>query len=168
MWHKIQEFFGKNPKKLRVVRTILEYGLCISQDRKIYCGIIEIPYSKIAKALEVDRRVVINTVDLILTDQEMKKFFSKILPAGPSFQEVAKQPDFEFGVVEIYANPKEVGIIARVTDLIAKEEVSIRQILADDPELYPAPKLTIITDKPITDITKKFLEIPGVNSVSIF
>ncbi|NVM29774.1 MAG: amino acid-binding protein [Candidatus Helarchaeota archaeon] len=168
MWNEIQKIFRKNPKKLEVARTILELGLCISTDKKVFCGDIEIPYSKIAKALNIDRRVVISTVELILDHKKLKKIFTKIKPAGPSFMELAKQVEFEFGLVEISAESETVGIIARVTDLIAKEGVSIRQIFAQDPELFPDPKLIIITEKPITDITKKFLEIPGILSVSIF
>ncbi|NVM55382.1 MAG: amino acid-binding protein [Candidatus Helarchaeota archaeon] len=166
MWNKIEKFFIKNPKKLKIIRTILEFGLSIKENKRIYCGSIEIPYSKIANALNVDRRVVINTIDLVLADKYLKRIFSKIKPAGPSFQDIAKEN--EFGVVEISAEPKTVGIIAKVSELIAKERVSIRQIIAQDPELYPDPKLIIITEKPITDITKKFLEIPGIDSVSIF
>lgn len=168
MWNRIEKNFSKTPKKLKAARTILELGLRIGRDRKIYCGNIEVPYSKIAKALTIDRRVVINTVDLILEDEELEKIFTQIKPAGPSFQEIAKQPRSNFGLVEISADPKTVGIIAKVSDLIAREGVSIRQILAQDPELYPDPKLIIITEKPITDITKKFLEINGVKSVEIF
>ncbi|MFX1296961.1 MAG: amino acid-binding protein [Promethearchaeota archaeon] len=168
MWNKIEKIFIKTPKKLKVARTILELGLCIGKDRKIYCGNIEVPYSKIAKALTIDRRVVINTVDLILNDSELKKIFLQIKPAGPSFQEIAKQPQSKFGLVEISADSKTVGIIASVSDLIAKEGVSIRQILAQDPELFPNPKLIIITERSITDITQKFLEINGVHSVEIF
>ena len=168
MWNEIQKIFAKNPKKLEVARTILELGLCIGIDKKIYCGTIEIPYSKMASALEIDRRVVISTIEKIMEDTQLKKIFTQIRPAGPSFQEVAKLAAFEFGLVEISAEPKTVGIIAKITELIAKEGVSIRQILAQDPELYPDPKLIIITEKPITDITNKFLDITGIKSVSIF
>ncbi len=168
MWNEIKEIFRKKPKKLLVVRTILELGLSIGNDEKIYCGEIEIPYSKLAKALSIDRRVVINTIKLILEHENLKKIFIRIKPAGPSFEEIAKQPDSKFGLVEISADPNTVGIIAKVSEIIASEGVSIRQILAQDPELYPDPKLTIITEKPITDITKKFLEVPGIKKVSIF
>ncbi|HUY00735.1 MAG TPA: hypothetical protein VMV49_14335 [Candidatus Deferrimicrobium sp.] len=166
MWKKIERFFEKNPKKLKVIRTILELGFCIKEDNKIYCSMIEIPYSKIAFALNIDRRVVIDTVELILGKPELRQVFLKIKPAGPSFREIAKE--FNFGVVEIHADPNSIGIVANVSALIMKEGVSIRQILADDPELYPDPKLIVITESPITDITKKFLEIEGVKSVEIF
>jgi predicted regulator of amino acid metabolism with ACT domain len=166
MWKKIEHFFEKNPKKLKVIRTILELGFCIKEDNKVYCAMIEIPYSKIASALNIDRRVVINTVELILGEPELKQIFLKIKPAGPSFREIAKE--FNFGIIEIHADPNCVGIVANVSALIMKEGVSIRQILADDPEMYPDPKLTVITESPITDITKKFLEIEGIKSVEIF
>ncbi len=168
MWDEIRETFKNNPKKLRVARTILELGLRTGLDKKVYCGTIEIPYSKIANALDIDRRVVIDTVSKILENDKLKKIFTLINPAGPSFTELAKQVEFEFGLVEISAKSETVGIIAKVTELIAMENVSIRQIFAQDPELYPNPKLIIITEKPITDITKKFLEIPGILSISIF
>ena len=168
MWNDIQKLFSKNPKKLKVARTILELGLCIGEDKKIYCGPIEIPYSKMKHALGVDRRVVIDTAQKILENEQLRKIFTKIKPAGLSFQEIAKQPEFGFGVVEILAEPKKVGIIAQVSAIIAQEGVSIRQILADDPELFPEPKLTIITAAPITNITEKFLKVDGVNSVKIY
>lgn len=170
MWDEIRKTFSENPKKLKVIRAILEFGFCIKEDGKIYSGyddtFIEIPYSKIAEALQVDRRVVINTVQTLLEKEDLKKIFTGIKVAGPSFRDIAKL--LKCGVVEIHANPNEVGIIAGVTELIRDENVSIRQILADDPELYPEPKLTIITAKPITNITDKFLKIKGIKSVSIF
>jgi len=170
MWDKIRKIFSENPKKLRVIQSILEFGFCVKEDGKIYCSFgdifIEIPYSKIAEALQVDRRVVISAVQTLLEKEELKKIFIGIKVAGPSFRDIAKL--LECGVVEIRANPHEVGIIANVTELIKNENVSIRQILADDPELYPEPKLTIITEKPITTITDKFLKIKGIKSVSIF
>jgi predicted regulator of amino acid metabolism with ACT domain len=166
MWEKVEKFFSKNPKKLKVIKTILELGCCIKEDKKIYCGPFEIPYSKIAIPLDVDRRVVINTVKLVLKNPELKKIFLNIRPAGPSFREIAKE--FDFGVIEIHADPEVVGIIAHISALIAEEGVSIRQILADDPTLFPDPKLTIITEKYLEIEVRRFLEIEGVNSVEIF
>jgi len=170
MWDEIRKTFSENPKKLRVVEALLEFGYCIKEDGKIYSSyadtFIEIPYSKIAEALQVDRRVVINTVKSLLEKESLKQIFTGIKVAGPSFRDIAKH--LGCGVVEIHANSHEVGIIANVTELIKNENVSIRQILADDPELYPEPKLTIITEKPITNITEKFLKVKGIKSVSIY
>ena len=77
-------------------------------------------------------------------------------------------PFLGYGVIEIRAKPDAVGIIAATSTLIAEEGISIRQILAEDAEIYPDPKLIIITEKPIPgDLLSKFLKIPTVINVTI-
>lgn len=52
--------------------------------------------------------------------------------------------------------------------LIAEQNISIRQILAEDAEIYPDPKLILITEKPIPGILlQQFLDIPTVLRVTI-
>ena len=71
-------------------------------------------------------------------------------------------------IVEIRAKPEALGIIAETTTLIAREGISIRQILAEDAEIYPDPKLIIITEKPIPgELLPKFLKIQTVTQVTI-
>ena len=97
----------------------------------------------------------------------MRKVFFNIQPAGPKFCNVAK--NLGFGVVEVIANPKAVGIIARVTTIISEEGISIRQILANDPELFPNPKLIIITNKEVPGkLIPAFLRIKGVKKISVY
>jgi predicted regulator of amino acid metabolism with ACT domain len=87
-------------------------------------------------------------------------------PAGPLLRDVAQY--LGYGVVEIRARPEAVGIIAKATTLVANEGISIRQILAEDAEIYPDPKLVLITEKPIPgELVSKFLEIQTVMKVSI-
>ena len=46
--------------------------------------------------------------------------------------------------------------------------ISIRQILAEDAEIYPDPKLIIITEKPIPgELIPILLKIPSVSQVTI-
>jgi predicted regulator of amino acid metabolism with ACT domain len=159
LWKKVESYLENNPAQLKVARTIVEQGFHISEDGKIYCGSTEIPASKIARPLGVDRRVVGNTIESILSEPELHRIFTKIKSAGPFFGDIADQ--LGFGVVVINANPQTVGI--------ANEEISIRQIIAEDPELYPEPKLTIITEKVVPgDIIQEFLKIPGVERVTIY
>ena len=47
-------------------------------------------------------------------------------------------------MVELRANPKSKGIVAEVTKILADCGIVIRQIITDDPELFPDPVLTII------------------------
>jgi hypothetical protein len=114
----------------------------------------------------VDRRVVRNTVEDIMRDAKMRRIFSGMRPAGSFLSEAA--PALGYSVVEIRAKPDAVGVIAQATARIAEAKVSIRQILAEDPDLNPDPKLLIITEKMVPgEVVSKLLEIPTVTKVSI-
>ena len=166
LWKKIKQYFENAPSKLKVSKTFVELGLCIGEEGKIYCGTIELTATKIAKSLNVDRRIVKETAEAILSDDTLKSLFMNLKPAGPLLKDVA--PYLGYGVVEIRAKPAAIGIIAATSALIAEEGISIRQILAEDAEIYPDPKLIIITEKPIPgDLLSKFLKIPTVTNVAI-
>ncbi len=167
MWEKIMHKFEKFPARMNVARKIIEYGLRVGENSKIYCGDIEISDLAIARAVNVDRRSIKTTVDVIISDEQLVKIFSNITPAGPLVKNVAK--DLGFGVVEIEAEAENPGIIAKATELISKENISIRQVHAGDPEFEENPRLTIITQKPIEgNLINKFLKIEGVKRVSIY
>jgi predicted regulator of amino acid metabolism with ACT domain len=167
MWEKIKHKFEKYPARMDVARKIIEYGLRVGDNGKIYCGNIEISDVAIARATNVDRRSIKATVDIILEDEQLSKIFGNITPAGPLVKNVAK--DLGFGIVEIEADAENQGIIARATDLIARNNISIRQVHAGDPEFEENPRLTIITEKPIEGaLLNEFLEIEGVKRVSIY
>ncbi len=50
-------------------------------------------------------------------------------------------------MIEIYADPHTVGIIAQAAALVSQENIAIRQAVADDPDLTPDPKLTLVVEK---------------------
>jgi len=55
MWEKIKYNFEKYPVRMDVVCKILEYGLSVRENGKIYCGDIEISDIATARAINVDR-----------------------------------------------------------------------------------------------------------------
>ena len=166
LWQKTKNFFQESPSQLKVAKLLVETGLRIGNDGKIYCGEIEVPATKIASALNIDRRVVREMTKAILKTEELKNLFMNLKPAGSLLRDVAKF--LGYGVVEIRASPAAIGIIAEATALIAKEGISVRQILAEDAEIYPDPKLTLITDRPIPgELLPKFLKISTVKQVTI-
>ena len=74
-----------------------------------------------------------------------------------------------YGVVEVRVDPKEVGIIAKATTLIANEGIGIRQIDIDDAELSQDPKLMIVTEKEIPSrLVPKLTEIRGVKRITVY
>ena len=145
---------------------MLEYGLRIDNN-KIYCGEIELSDSKIARALDIDRRAIAKTVELIKKEKELIKIFSKLRPTC-HLKEVA--PEAKWGVIEIIpTDPSKCGILAKVASIIAREKISIRQAIVDDFELYDEPRLFIITEKPIPgSIIPDIKKTDGVKAILIY
>ena len=165
MWDRIKHKFEKFPARMSVARKIVELGLCVGENNKIYCGDVEV--SGLARAAGVDRRTIKATIDVILADEQLEAIFTNIYPAGAFLKNVAS--NLGFGVVEIEAKAGNPGILAQATDLISRENVSIRQAHAGDPELEENPRLTIITEKPVKgELYNEFLKIDGVTKVSIY
>jgi len=103
---------------------------------------------------------------MILKHEELSEIF-KNLSSISFYNELAKK--MRFGIVEIYATARKPGIVARITSIISKEGISIRQVLAEDPYLYPEPKLTIITEKKIPgELLSEILELEGIDKVTIY
>jgi predicted regulator of amino acid metabolism with ACT domain len=166
LWERVKGYFKDSPSKLKVAKIIVETGLRMDEKGKIFCGEIEVQATKIASAVGVDRRVVKETAEAIMEREDLKSLFMNLKPAGPLLRDVSQY--LGYGVVEIRAKPEAPGIIAEATALIAGEHISIRQILAEDAEIYPDPKLILITEKPVPgDLLPKFLKIPSVKQVTI-
>ncbi len=166
MWKSIAKKFEEAPAKLKVARLLIENGLRIGEDWRIYCGDVEIPDTKIARVLNVDRRVVRETIKYIMSDEVLRKVFTRLKPAGALLRDVAVL--FGYGVLEIRADPSAVGIIAGVAQALAKAGISIRQIHAEDPDLNPDPKLIVITERAVPGgVIQEILKVPNVKSVTI-
>ncbi len=167
MWKRIERKLQEYPARVKVARLMVELGLRIDARGKISCGPVELNDVKIGRAAGVDRRVVRETVRLIISDRELANLFRNLRPAGSFLRDVAKE--LGFAVIEVYADPTRSGIIAAVSGLIAKEGISIRQAVADDPELIPEPKLVVITEKSVSGRTlQQILKVPGVSKITTF
>lgn len=167
MWEKINEKFKKYPARIRVAEKMVELGLSVHEDRKVYCGNLKISDKALATAADVDRRAIKSTIDVICEDEELYQLFSNIFPAGTLLKNIAK--NVELGVIEIEVGSENKGILAETAQLISKNNISIRQAYAEDTELQKNPILTIITEEPVNgDLINEFLKIDGVTRVSIY
>ncbi|WP_296803746.1 amino acid-binding protein [uncultured Methanobrevibacter sp.] len=167
MWEKINDKFKKYPARIRVAEKMIELGLSLNEDGKIYCGNLKISDKALATAADVDRRVIKSTIEIIKTNEELYNLFNNIIPAGTLLKNIAK--NLELGVVEIEVGSESEGILAATTNLITKKGIGIRQAYAEDTELQEAPSLTIITERPVSgDLINEFLKIKGVTRVSIY
>jgi len=167
MWSNIRKYLEQYPERLKVARVLVENGLSV-RNGKIYLNEIEIPPVRIARVARVDRRTVNETINVIKANHELKKIFEGIRSAGHSLKEIAKH--LNLGVLEITpVDAKIPGILANSAMILAKNGLSIRQAIVDDPELSPEPKLTLIVEKKIPgELIPEFLEINGVAKVSVY
>jgi predicted regulator of amino acid metabolism with ACT domain len=74
------------------------------------------------------------------------------------------------GIIEIVPeDASRPGIIKDVAEKISKFGVSIRQAIADDPKLTPQPKLTIVTDRPLSgEVLEAIRQISYIKSVVLY
>lgn len=166
MWGKIEHYFDEYPVRKQIAKTLLKYRLKVSDDMKIKCGNIEVPYTKIAKALDVDRRVVKETVAMILKIPELREIYTNLEPTV-HMKFVGRHVGY--GVIEIEPEPRAIGILAKIAGKIAERGINIIQVVAEDPELYPEATLTIITEKPIPgDLINELSKLEGVKRISIY
>ncbi len=166
MWRQISERLKEYPGRLRVARALVELGLSVREGR-IFCGDVEQSELKMARAVGVDRRTVRETAEFIESDPVLSSVFKGLKPAGPFLPKVARFLGYR--VIEIYADPHAVGIVAEASALISKEGISIRQAVADDPDLTPEPKLTLVVERePSGDTLQKMLKIPGVTKIATY
>jgi predicted regulator of amino acid metabolism with ACT domain len=167
MWTTIKKHLENYPERLKVARILVENGLSVKNGR-IYLNEIEIPRSRIAKAAGVDRRTVNETIRTIRANKELRQIFEGLRSAGHSLKEIARHLDL--GVVEITPVDARIpGILANSAMILAKNGLSIRQAIVDDPELSPEPKLTLIVEKKIPgELIQEFLKVNGVAKVSVY
>ena len=167
MWAKILKMFESQPKRLAVVRVLIENGLGV-RNGKIYCNELEVDMVEVARVAGVDRRTVAQTVKAIESNPELSMIFRYLRSAGHSLREVAKY--LGFSVLEITPTDARIpGILAKTAGLLAEKGISIRQALVDDPDLHPEPRLSLIVEGEIPgDVVSKALKIKGVARVSVY
>ena len=147
MFDEIMEKFEGSPSQQAVIRLLLERGFSVNEEGRVVSGGIEIPYTGIAREIDVDRRVVDSTTDAIRSDPDLQRIFANI-SAIPSLRDLAPVLDLTVMTVEVDAADAS-GIVAEVTGLIADHGISIRQIISEDPEFTDEPQLHIITDEAV-------------------
>lgn len=161
----IENFFENARGKKLVVTEFLRLGLRVGGKGKIYVGNIEVAPAKIGRALGVDRRVVIETAKSIAEDDKLLQIFYK-LESRAFIGNAAKELGFE--TIEIRADPNKKGVAAKVSGILADTGIVIRQIISDDPDIFPDPVLTIIIDGKLSgSIIKKLKELSFAESITI-
>ena len=166
MWRHLAKYFNAYPKRRILAQKLLEYGLKINKN-KIYCGEIELSDAKIARAFNIDRRIIADTVKTINKEKVLQKVFFKLEPTC-HLKDVA--PEMEWGVIEIIPeNPRMPGILSNVAKVVSDANIIIRQAIVDDFELSEEPRLFIVVEKQVPgNIIPDIKQIKGVKAVVIY
>ena len=167
MWQKILDKFRRYPAQEKVIRLILQRGFQINEQARVVSGGIEIPHAQIAKELDVDRRVVDTTAQAIREDEGLWRIFRNV-HSLTFLGDVA--PILGLGVIEITpVDAAKTGLLGDVASAVARNGLSIRQAISDDPYFVESPKLTLITEGRIPgDLVRLLMEIEGVKRVTVY
>ena len=144
MWSKVRKEFARQAVRPEVVKKMIECGMRVSADFKIYVGDVEVDYTAVARAVGADRRVVKQTVEQIRRSPYLYPIFSKTAPMGTSLVELAKELGYTALVVE--ADPRSPGVMAGVAGILSKHGMVVRQAVADDPDMVEEAKMTLVVE----------------------
>ncbi|WP_337860046.1 regulator [Ferroplasma sp.] len=167
MWDYIDKVFEGYPAETKIVQKMIKIGISVKilyDEPKLFCDAIEIKPNSIARAFNVDRRVVVNLIKKIIDDNKLFAFFSNLEPIS-NFENSGSK--IGFGVIEIIpVDASKPGIIAGVMNILADGGISIRQVITDDPDLIDNPRAIIVTTEPVSgEMLNKIKKVDGVKAV---
>ena len=166
MFDEIMAKFEGSPSQQAVIRLMLERGFSVNEAGRVVSGEIEIPNTQIASEIDVDRRVVDSTTNAILSDEELRRIFLNISHI-PSLMDLAPVLDLSVLTVEV-TDADQPGIVATITGMLADRDISIRQVVTDDPEFSDEPRLYIVTDEPIPgELINEITSLSFVRSIGL-
>jgi len=162
----IERIFSRYPARKKLVLCLLRNGLRIGENGKILCGDIEISDVKIARYLGIDRRIVNNTIKFVLSNSSLKNLFTRIKPIA-RLDELGSE--LGLGVVKVYVkDASKSGVIHKVTGIVDEYKISIRQLIAEDPELGYEPALILVLEKELPEgLVSKIKKLDFVTKIEI-
>jgi hypothetical protein len=144
-----------------VVKKMIECGMRVSDDAKLYVDDVEQDYSAVARAAGVDRRVVRQTAEQVRENRYLYSIFSRTRPLGTSLLGVVSQLGYSAVVIE--ADPRSPGVMAGVAGILSRHGMVVRQALADDPDMVPDAKMTLVVEGQLSG--KSVEELSGLDAV---
>ncbi len=164
MWNRISKYFVNYPARAKIARLILERGFQVKPPYRVVSGEIEIPHTQLAREAGVDRRVIKETVETILSIDELRRIYEN-LRQSYLLIDVAKHLGMDV-IVVVPEDARKPGIVSDVTRKIAERGLSIRQIYTEDPEWSSEPRLIIVVDGRVpSELIDELRRIPEVRRV---
>jgi len=166
VWPGIKKQFARQIVRANIVKKMIECGMSVSEDLKIYVGDVEVDYSAVARAVGVDRRVVKQTVEQIRSNSFLYSIFSKTTPLGSSLVNVVSTLHYTAVIVE--ADPRSPGVMSAVAAILSRHGLVVRQALADDPDMVPDARMTLVVEGQLSgDALEELNELKIIKSLKI-
>jgi predicted regulator of amino acid metabolism with ACT domain len=166
LWPQVKKQFSRQIVRIDIVRKMIECGMKVSEDLKLYVGDVEVDYSAVGRAVGVDRRVVKQTVEQIRKSELLYGIFSRIEPFGASLVPVVSKLGYSAVIIE--ADQKAAGVMAAVATVLSRNNLVVRQALADDPDMVPDAKMTLVVEGRLSGVAMQELNaLKQVKSVKI-
>ncbi len=148
MWLNVRKQFERQVVRPDIVRKMIECGMRVSDDERIFVDDVEVDYSAVARAVDVDRRVVKQTVEQIRRNRYLYSLFSKTKPLGTSLVDLVGV--LGYTAIVIQADPKSPGVMAGVAEILSRHGMVVRQAVAEDPEMVPDATMTLVVEGQLT------------------
>ena len=161
MWPSVRKQFDRQVVRPEIVRKMIACGMRVSDDEKIYVDDVEVDYTAVARAVDVDRRVVKQTAQQIRRNRFLYSLFSKTRPLGTSLVDLVTQLGYTAIIIE--ADAKSPGVMAGVAEILSRHGMVVRQAVAEDPEMVPDAKMTLVIEGQLTG--RAMEELHGLNVV---
>jgi len=164
MWEIVENDFDRFPGQKKVARYIMDNGLCV-RDSDVWLDRIRVSKSELAKAVDVDKRVVFATMKTISSNPKLASVYSKLKPSC-SLINVASEMGWDVLAITL-SDPAIPGVLGNVATTIGRAKVSIRQAIGEDPT-FSSGLLYIVTETPIPgEVINEIRKIPGVKTVTL-
>ena len=148
MWPSVRKQFDRQVVRPEIVRKMIACGMRVSDDEKIYVDDVEVDYTAVARAVDVDRRVVKQTAQQIRRTRFLYSLFSKTRPLGTSLVDLVTQLGYTAIIIE--ADAKSPGVMAGAAEILSRHGMVVRQAVAEDPEMVPDARLTLVVEGQLT------------------
>lgn len=160
---RISKHFQNLPAQEQVAKLLLKQGISV-RDGMAYCGNVEQSDTAVARAINVDRRVVRSTINRIMDVPDLLNLFSKI-----QSMLLLSDAASEIGCSCIEVVPTDAtmpGIMAGIMNVMSSAGINIRQAVVSDPQNLTGSHLIIVADGEIPgDVMTDIRKCRGVASV---
>ncbi len=160
----IEAYFHEYPARKKVAEIIFKSGFSVKEG-KIFAGNVEIPVSSLARAADVNRKIVYHTIEFIEKNYALKSIFERMEPMA-NLKRVG--PIVGWDVLEFDMEMNKLSCALKdVLDILSKPGCHVRQVIGEEP-LLSEGKIYIVLTRPVPmEILKEIKDVPTVKDITL-